>query len=91
VITRLSGKQILSEKKRFYEISGLVWSGHGKIKHAEVSADSGKAWAKAHLDGPILQKSLTRFHIPWQWNGSETILLSMATDQQSNVQPIRQH
>jgi len=89
VITHPSGKQRLPEKKGFYEISGLAWSGHGKIRKVEVSADGGQTWAQAHLDSPILSKSLTRFHIPWQWQGQETTLLSRATDEQGNLQPTR--
>ncbi len=89
LITRPSGKQLLPEKKGFYEISGLAWSGYGKIKQVEVSADGGKTWAIAHLEGPILPKSLTRFTIPWRWNGSETVLLSRATDELGRVQPTR--
>jgi len=89
VITHPSGKQQLPDKKGFYEISGLAWSGHGKIKYVEVSADGGLTWAKAHLDSPVLSKSLTRFHIPWQWQGHESTILSRATDEQGHVQPTR--
>jgi len=90
VITHPSGKQVLPEKKGFYEISGLAWSGYGKIKQVEVSADGGKTWAPAHLDLPILSKSLTRFSVPWQWDGRSTVLLSRATDELGRVQPTRQ-
>jgi len=89
VITSPSGKQMLPEKKGFYEISGLAWSGHGKIKHVDVSVDEGKTWAKAHIDSPILSKSLTRFSIPWHWRGDATTILSRATDEHGNVQPTR--
>ena len=91
VITHPSGKQVLPEKKGFYEISGLAWSGYGKIKQVEVSADGGETWALAHLDQPVLSKSLTRFHIPWQWSGNSTVLLSRATDEFGRVQPTRTH
>lgn len=90
VITHPSGKQILPQKKGFYEISGLAWSGHGKLSRVEVSADAGKTWANAELDSPVLAKSLTRFRIPWQWTGFETTLLSRATDEHGNVQPTRE-
>ena len=91
VITHPSGKQVLPEKMGFYEISGLAWSGRGKIKQVEVSADAGKTWALAKLDGLVLNKSLTRFSIPWRWEGKETVLLSRATDEQGHVQPTREH
>ena len=88
-ITHPSGRQILPQEKGFYEISGLAWSGYGKIARVEVSADGGKTWAKAHIDGPALPMSLTRFSIPWQWDGSATTLLSRATDEHGRVQPTR--
>ena len=52
-----------------YEISGLAWSGAGKISKVEVSADGGKTWALAALSEPVLPKALTRFRLPWHWNG----------------------
>jgi len=33
--------------------------------------------------------SLTRFSIPWQWDGQATTLLSRATDDSNRVQPTR--
>ena len=89
VITHPSGKQILPEKKGFYEISGLAWSGYGKIKQVEVSADGGKTWALATLHGPVLSKALTRFSIPWYWDGKGATLISRATDEFGRSQPTR--
>ncbi len=89
LITRPSGRQLLPEKRGFYEISGLAWSGYGKIKLVEVSADGGETWARAHIESPILPKSLTRFSMPWRWNGTDAILLSRATDEAGRVQPTR--
>jgi len=40
----------------FYEISGLAWSGNGSIRQVDVSADGGKSWASAALQGPILPR-----------------------------------
>lgn len=70
-----------------YEITGLAWSGHGAVKHVEISADGGATWAKAHLDGPVRQRSLTRFRLLWNWNGQKTILQSRAVDEKGNTQP----
>ncbi len=41
-----------------YEVSGLAWSGAGRISKVEVSADGGKTWALAALNGPVLPKAL---------------------------------
>ena len=46
-----------------------------------VSADGGKSWAKAALQSPVLSKALTRFRIPWRWNGGPALLQSRATDE----------
>lgn len=72
-----------------YEISGLAWSGAGKIRRAEVSVDGGASWRDAVLQEPVLSKSLTRFRLSWQWNGERAQLQSRATDEKGNVQPTR--
>jgi sulfane dehydrogenase subunit SoxC len=72
-----------------YEISGLAWSGYGKIAKVEVSADGGKSWAVAALSDPVLPKALTRFRMPWQWDGSPVTLQSRSTDETGYVQPSR--
>ncbi len=88
VITQPSAGQALHEKG-FYEISGLAWSGHGRVAGVGVSADGGRTWAPAELQGPVLDKALTRFSIPWQWDGESTVLLSRATDERGVRQPKR--
>jgi sulfane dehydrogenase subunit SoxC len=73
----------------FYEISGLAWSGNGRVRQVEVSADGGKSWAPAVLNDPVLPKALTRFRAAWQWNGGPAQLQSRATDDTGMVQPTR--
>jgi sulfane dehydrogenase subunit SoxC len=73
----------------FYEISGLAWSGNGRISKVEVSADGGQTWAPAALQEPVLSRALTRFRAPWQWNGGPAVLQSRATDETGMVQPTR--
>ncbi len=72
-----------------YQISGLAWSGYGKIAKVEVSADGGKTWASAALQQPVLSMALTRFRMGWRWNGGPTVLQSRATDETGCVQPTR--
>ncbi|QSA95907.1 sulfite dehydrogenase [Methylococcus sp. EFPC2] len=72
-----------------YQISGLAWSGRGKIRKVDVSADGGKTWAEAQLQDPILSCAFTRFQIPWHWSGGAQILQSRATDETGYVQPAR--
>jgi sulfane dehydrogenase subunit SoxC len=71
----------------FYELSGLAWSGRGAIRQVEVSADGGKSWRTAQLQEPVLRFAHTRFRVPWQWDGRETILQSRCTDETGYVQP----
>lgn len=73
----------------FYEISGLAWSGRGRISRVEVSADGGDTWADAALNEPVLPRCFTRFRIPWQWDGRALVLQSRATDETGEVQPAR--
>ena len=75
--------------KGLYEVSGLAWSGNGRITRVEVSADGGKSWARAQLQDPVLSRSLTRFRLPWSWDGAPATLMSRATDQTGYVQPTR--
>jgi len=72
-----------------YEISGLAWSGAGRISKVEVSADGGKSWAAAALTEPVLAKAMTRFRMPWQWDGRPSTLMSRATDEKGGTQPTR--
>jgi len=88
LITSPSANMVLKDPG-LYQITGLAWSGRGKIKKVEVSADGGKTWADAQLQEPILAQSFTRFRIPWQWNGKPAILKSRAIDETGYVQPER--
>ena len=73
----------------FYEISGLAYSGNGRIARVMVSADGGKSWAQAALQDPVHSKALTRFRMPWRWDGQPVVLQSRAWDEAGNVQPTR--
>lgn len=75
--------------KGYYQVTGIAWSGSGRIQRVEVSADGGNSWADADLDATILPKCLTRFRSAWKWNGGPAVLLSRATDDQGHVQPTR--
>jgi len=73
-----------------YEITGLAWSGLGKIARVEVSADGGSTWADAALSEPVLSKAFTRFRMAWRWNGGPAVLKSRAIDETGAVQPTRE-
>ena len=86
VITSPSGGQTLLDKG-FYNVTGLAWSGRGKVKRVDISFDGGRNWQTARLESPIQSKSLTRFNIGWTWNGGLAILQSRAVDETGYVQP----
>jgi sulfane dehydrogenase subunit SoxC len=68
-------------------LKGLAWSGRGKITRVDVSLDGGVNWKTAELHGPVLSKSLTRFTMPFEWNGEEMKVQSRAMDETGYVQP----
>ena len=72
-----------------YEISGVAYSGNGRISKVMVSADGGKSWAQAALQEPVMPKAFVRFRMPWRWEGQPAILQSRASDEAGNVQPTR--
>lgn len=89
VITSPSGGQRI-EGRGWVEISGLAWSGRGRIERVDVSTDGGRTWHRAELQTPVLTKAFTRFRFPWQWEGQETILISRSRDETGYVQPTRE-
>jgi sulfane dehydrogenase subunit SoxC len=87
-ITHPSFGQKLTEPG-LHEISGIAYSGTGRIAKVMVSADGGKSWAQAALQAPVLSKAFTRFRVPWHWDGGPAVLQSRAWDEAGNVQPTR--
>ena len=88
VITRPSATMTLPGPG-FHEVSGIAWSGAGRIRRVEISTDGGTTWADAALAGQERPKALVRFRMPWEWNGRETMLQSRATDDKGETQPTR--
>lgn len=74
----------------WWEISGLAWSGRGRIDRVEVTTDAGRTWQRAELDEPVLPRCHTRFRHLWRWTGDGHLLASRAVDETGYVQPTRQ-
>ncbi|WP_298881368.1 sulfite dehydrogenase [uncultured Bradyrhizobium sp.] len=87
VITRPSG--MMQIQPGYISISGLAWSGHGKIAKVEISTDGAKTWQQAQLSLPVLPKAQVRFQMDWAWDGKPTTIVSRSIDEQGNVQPDR--
>jgi len=86
VVTTPSGGQVLLDKG-FYNVTGLAWSGRGKVRRVDVSVDGGRNWRTARLETPVLSKCLTRFSSDWVWDGKPAIIQSRAIDETGYVQP----
>ena len=88
VVTNPSPQAPLKHKGRNV-LSGLAWSGRGTIKRVDVTLDGGKNWQSARIDGPVLEKSLTRFYVDFDWAGQELLIQSRAMDSTGYVQPTK--
>lgn len=86
VVTTPSGGQVLLDKG-CQTITGLAWSGRGRIARVDVSVDGGRNWREARLQTPVMSKCLTRFNLDWVWDGSPALVMSRATDETGQIQP----
>lgn len=69
------------------ELSGIAWSGRGRIAQVDVSTDGGHTWERAELQGPVLSKAHVRFTRMWHWDGRRAVLMTRAVDETGAVQP----
>jgi sulfane dehydrogenase subunit SoxC len=89
VVTSPSPQAPLKQKGRNV-LSGLAWSGRGTISRVDVTLDGGKNWQHARIDGPVLDKSLTRFYVDFDWAGQDLLIQSRAMDSTGYLQPTKE-
>ena len=89
VITFPSGGQKLPGPG-VYELTGLAWSGRGRIERVDITTDGGRTWMPAQLQEPRLPIAFTRFRLPWRFDGREAVIASRAVDESGYVQPTRE-
>ena len=90
VVTSPSPQMPIKHGKGPLVISGLAWSGQGKITRVDVTTDGGKTWKEARLANTGGQtKALTRFYLDVNWDGSEMFIQSRAHDETGYVQPTK--
>ena len=89
VITSPSPQAPVLHGKGRLVISGLAWSGAGKVSRVDVSIDGGRNWQPARIDGPSFTRSVHRFYLDIDWNGEPLYLQSRAIDEENNVQPTK--
>jgi sulfane dehydrogenase subunit SoxC len=74
-------------KPGWVQISGLAWSGRGRVTAVDVSVDGGRTWISAELQGTVHPKAAVRFVHMWRWDGAPATLMSRATDETGYTQP----
>jgi sulfane dehydrogenase subunit SoxC len=89
VVTFPSGGQKLNGAG-LYEVTGLAWSGRGRIERVEITLDGERSWQDARLQEPRFPIAFTRFRLPWRWDGRPAAIASRATDETGYVQPSRE-
>jgi sulfane dehydrogenase subunit SoxC len=89
IVTFPSGGQTLPGPG-LYELTGLAWTGRGRIERVELTFDGGLTWQDARLDEPRFRMAFTRFRLPWRWDGRPTTIASRAIDETGYVQPTRE-
>jgi hypothetical protein len=78
-IDELGGEMVADPERHVGEALQRV----GKLSRGRVIR------TQAALDAPVLAKALTRFRLPWRWDGQPVVLQSRAWDEAGNVQPTR--
>ena len=89
VITFPSGGQTLPSRG-LYELTGVAWSGRGRVERVDITLDGGRTWKQATLQEPRLPLALTRFRMEWRFDGQDAVIASRATDETGYVQPTRE-
>lgn len=89
VITNPSPQAPITHAKGPTVLTGIAWSGRGKINKVDVSIDGGRNWQEARLSGPSMSKSMHRFYFDFDWDGSELLIQSRATDEEGFIQPTK--
>jgi len=89
VITSPSPQAPVNHTSGLTVLSGIAWSGRGRISRVDVSLDGGRNWRAAKIDGPVWDKAVTRFYYEFAWDGRELLLQSRAMDDTGYVQPTK--
>src|SRR5207247_7839858 len=58
----------------FYEISGIAYSGNGRISKVMVSADGGQTWAQAALHGTVHSTTFIRVILQIHCDGGIVVM-----------------
>ena len=67
---------------------GFAWSGGAAVRAVEVSTDGGTSWSRAGLESAPRPSTWVRWKYIWPASAGEHVLLSRATDENGNRQPL---
>lgn len=70
-------------------LTGIAWSGRGAITRVDVTLDGGRNWREARIDGPVFERSITRFYVDFDWQGEELLIQSRCHDSTGYLQPTK--
>jgi len=88
VITNPSPQAPLGARGRNV-LTGIAWSGRGTITRVDVTLDGGRNWREARIDGPVFERSVTRFYVDFDWQGEELLIQSRCRDSTGYLQPTK--
>ena len=88
VITNPSPQAPLKHRGRNV-LTGIAWSGRGSVTRVDVTLDGGKNWQEARIDGPVFERSVTRFYVDFDWQGQELLIQSRCHDSTGYLQPTK--
>ncbi len=71
-----------------HQVWGFAWSGSEAVRGVELSSDNGKTWSNAKLQVKPRQYGWVRWSCEWNAGPGDYVLLSRASDQGGNQQPI---
>ncbi|WP_433325419.1 sulfite oxidase [Spirillospora sp. CA-294931] len=74
---------------RTHLLHGRSWSGNGRVRRVEVSADHGATWHRCRLRGPHHPRSWVRWDVPWHpRTPGRYELMARTTDETGTTQPV---
>jgi DMSO/TMAO reductase YedYZ molybdopterin-dependent catalytic subunit len=72
-----------------HDVWGFAWTGRGTVRTVSVSTDGGETWNAGTLQPQTGPQGWRRWTYSWTARPGDAVLLSRASDDQGNEQPLR--